>query len=396
MVVHAYYPIGEPRVQREAEALIDSGYQVDVICLHAPGEPDYANAYGVNIYRLPVRRHKDRGAMVQFLEYLAFFWLALVRLTSLHLRHRYQTVQTHNPPDFLVFAALGARLMGARIILDLHDLMPEFYASRFKRGMDSWPVRLLRWQERLACGFADQVITVTQPWGQTLIERGLPADKCSIVMNVADNKLFDGTRTEPRPAHRSGFHLFYHGSLTWRYGVDLALQALACLHHDLPDAYLTIHGRGDFLGNLQQLARELALDDLVDFSTEYVPMERLPALIASADLALVPYRCDVFTGGILPTKLMEYAAMGIPALVARTPVISAYFDETMVEFFTPENIQELVARIRSLYHTRARLDELARNICKFNQRHNWASQKTEYVDLVRRLALRQRQVLASN
>jgi glycosyltransferase involved in cell wall biosynthesis len=125
-------------------------------------------------------------------------------------------------------------------------------------------------------------------------------------------------------------------------------------------------------------------------------MERLPALIASADLALVPYRCDVFTGGILPTKLMEYAAMGIPALVARTPVISAYFDETMVEFFTPENIQELVARIRSLYHNRARLDELARNICKFNQRHNWASQKTEYVDLVRRLALRQRQVLASN
>jgi hypothetical protein len=70
-------------------------------------------------------------------------------------------VQAHNLPDFLVFAALVPKLLGARLILDLHDLMPEFYASRFKSGMTSFPIRLLCWQERLSCLFAKHVITVT-------------------------------------------------------------------------------------------------------------------------------------------------------------------------------------------------------------------------------------------
>ena len=38
MIVHAYYPVGETRVQREALALIDAGYAVDVICLREQGE----------------------------------------------------------------------------------------------------------------------------------------------------------------------------------------------------------------------------------------------------------------------------------------------------------------------------------------------------------------------
>ena len=80
MVVHAYYPIGEPRVQREAEALTDSGYEVDVICLRQPGEPAHATVHGVNVYRLPVRRHKGRGVPVQLLEYMIFFALALWRV----------------------------------------------------------------------------------------------------------------------------------------------------------------------------------------------------------------------------------------------------------------------------------------------------------------------------
>jgi glycosyltransferase involved in cell wall biosynthesis len=386
MVVHAYYPIGEPRVQREAEALIDHGYQVDVICLRQPGEPARELVYGVNVYRLPMCRHKGRGVFVQFLEYLAFFCLAFWRLTTLHFRRCYSVVQVHNLPDFLVFVALIPRLMGVKVILDLHDLMPEFYASRFKSGMSGWPVRLVRWQERVACRFANHVITVTEPWRQTLIQRGLSPDKCSVVMNVADSKLFRRDAIEVRSSQDGRFHLFYHGTLAQRYGIDLALRAVARLRHELPDVHLTIHGRGEFLGDLRRLAQELELGECVRFSTDYMPMEELPALIASANLALVPYRRDVFTDGILPTKLMEYAALGIPAIVARTPGISAYFDKTMVEFFTAEDVEELARCIQTLYHNRTRLDGLAHHIQKFNQRYNWASQKVEYVNLVKGLA----------
>lgn len=385
MVVHAYYPIGEPRVQREAEALIDSGYEVDVICLRQPGESTQDIVYGVNVHRLPVRRHKGRGVVVQLLEYLTFFCLALWRLTSWHLRHRYNVIQVHNPPDFLVLATLIPRLMGAKIVLDLHDLTPEFYASRFKSDMNRWPVRLVCWQEQLACRFANHVITVTEPWHQTLIRRGLSPDKCSIVMNVADSKLFQRDKIHTVASRDNRFHLFYHGTLAQRYGIDLALQAVARLRHDLPNICLTIHGRGEFLNDLRRLAQELALEEHVHFSTEYVPIEELPTLITTADIGLVPYRRDVFTDGVLPTKLMEYTALGVPAIAARTAAIEAYFDETMVQFFTPGDLDDLTRCIRELYHDRARLAAMVENARRFNQRYNWPAQSTNYIRLVDRL-----------
>lgn len=385
MVVHAYYPIGEPRVQREAEALIDDGYEVDVICLRQLDEPICDNVYGVNIYRLPVRRHKAHGIFVQLLEYLAFFCLAFGRLTTLHLRRRYGVIQVHNLPDFLVFVALIPRCMGARVILDLHDLMPEFYASRFEGNMTSLPVRLICWQEWLACGFANHVITVTENWRQTLIQRGLGCDKCNVVMNVADDRLFQQDGIKVHVPQDDQLHLFYHGNLAHRYGVDLILYAVARLRQDVLNVHLTIHGRGEFLDSLQRLAQELQLDNCVRFSTSYVPMQELPALIASADLGIIPYRRDILTDGILPTKLMEYAALGVPAIAARTPAISTYFGD-MVEFFTPEDVDELAQCIKSLYYNRSRLAELAHNIKQFNQHYNWARQKVEYLNLVERLA----------
>jgi len=77
MVVHAHYPLGETRVEREAQALIDHGYEVDVICLGAPSEPVLATVDGVQIHRLSVRRHKGGSFMAQLFEYLAFFGMGL-------------------------------------------------------------------------------------------------------------------------------------------------------------------------------------------------------------------------------------------------------------------------------------------------------------------------------
>ena len=83
MVVHAYYPLGETRVEREAHALIDQGYEVDVICLKVSGDLSNETINGVGIHRLPVSRHKKSGRFIQLLEYLAFFILASIKLSAL-------------------------------------------------------------------------------------------------------------------------------------------------------------------------------------------------------------------------------------------------------------------------------------------------------------------------
>jgi glycosyltransferase involved in cell wall biosynthesis len=390
MVVHANYPIGETRVEREALALVDRGYEVDVICLRFPTQPELAMVDGVQVHRLPVWRLKyGSGFVAQLFEYLAFFVLAFIRLARLHRQRHYNVVQVHNLPDFLVFAALIPKLSGARIILDLHDLMPEFYAERAGLSLDSLPVRLIRWQEQMACRFADQVITVTEIWRQALIQRGQPADKVTVVMNVADDRIFHrDTAPDAAPRDDGCFQLIYHGTFAQRYGLDLIVRAVDIIRQTVPNARLTLHGGGETQETLASLVDELGLQDYVQFSTDFVPTAELPNLLKKADLAIVPYRNGVFTSGILPTKLMEYTALGIPAIAARTSAIEHYFDDTMVEFFEPGDVDSLAGRIRRLSESPERLAELTQGSEKFNRQYSWPQVSAEYVALVDRLSRR--------
>ncbi len=386
MIVHARYPIGETRVEREARALVNHRYEVDVICLRAEKETIGETLDGINIYRLPVRRHKGSGLIAQLFEYLVFFVLASVKLAALHRQRHYSAVQVHNLPDWLVFAALIPRLTGARVILDLHDLMPEFYAARFNRSLASFPVRLLIWQEQVSCRFADHVITVTEAWRDTLITRGVAASKVSVVMNVADDRVFYRLDTGEQPRLEDGhLRLLYHGNLTHRYGVDLAIRAVNQLREQIPNIHFHIHGGGDARRALFELADDLNLKEQVSFSNHGLLTSELPALIKQADICLVPYRRDVFTDGILPTKLMEYAALGMPVIAARTPTMARYFDETMVQFFKPGDVDDLARCIRELHANPDRLAELARGCQNFNRRYNWTEISAEYVALVERL-----------
>ncbi|HEX6034262.1 MAG TPA: glycosyltransferase family 4 protein [Anaerolineales bacterium] len=387
MVVHSHYPIGEPRVERQAKALIQRGYHVDVICLRNEHEKPFEQVDGVEIFRLPVKRHRGVGPAVQMIEYLVFFILAFFRLSLLYLQRRYDSVQIHNLPDFLVFAALIPKLGGARILLDLHDLMPEFFASSFKTGMKSGAVRLLLIQEKLSCRFADHVITVTELWRKSLIQRGVAAEKVSVVMNVADDAIFRRTMladSEKKPA--GSFNLIYHGTLAHRYGIDLLIEALAMLRSQIPGIHLVIHGRGEFIEELRRQAKELNVESLITFSTQYLPMTDVPRLIQEADLGIVPYRRDIFTDGILPTKLMEYVALGVPVLAADTPIIRQYFSETMVQYFQPGDSNDLARNILWLYQHRDRLAMLAQNADQFNQQYSWNRIADSYAETLNRLS----------
>lgn len=389
MVVHSHYPIGEPRVEREAKALIQRGYKVDVICLRSDREKPFEQVDGVDIFRLPVQRHRGRGPAFQMLEYLTFFVLVFFRLSLLYVQRRYDSVQVHNLPDFLVFAALVPKLGGARLILDLHDLMPEFFASSFKTGMESAAVRLLLLQEKLSCRFADHVITVTELWRKSLIERGVAAEKVSVVMNVADDAIFHRlvipiTGNEAERADR--FNLIYHGTLAHRYGIDLLIDALAEIQHRIPGIHLVIHGRGEFIEELRSQAQRLGVESRITFSTQYLPMTDVPRLIQQADLGIVPYRRDIFTDGILPTKLMEYVALGVPVLAADTPIIRQYFSEGMVQYFQAGDANDLARNILWLYEHRDRLAALAQNADQFNQQYSWNIIADSYAETLHRLS----------
>lgn len=265
--------------------------------------------------------------------------------------------------------------------------MPEFFLSRSGDSLQDWSVQPVIWQEQLSCRFADAVITVTEPWRQALIQRGVPADKISVVMNVPDSTLFHRS-VRCGPAAQNGhtsFRLIYHGVQSYRHGLDILLRAVHQIRSQIPGLQLVLHGNGDAHNELVQLAADLEITDCVQFSTKFVSISQLPQLVSEADIGIVPYRRDIFTDGILPTKLMEYVALGIPAIASRTPVIETYFDETMVHFFEPSNVDDLASSILTLYRNPDYRKNLVQGSEQFMQKYNWPAQASQYVNLVERL-----------
>src|SRR5947209_13495828 len=142
-----WYPF-EPRALRLGQAAADAGYAVDVICLRQPHEKRYDIVNGVHIYRLPMSREYSRSLPMAVLGWCWFLLLAGITITYLHLKHAYDVIHVHNMPDFLVFATLFPRLLGAKIILDVQDACPELITEKAHGKLREVAILLATWQER--------------------------------------------------------------------------------------------------------------------------------------------------------------------------------------------------------------------------------------------------------
>ena len=189
VVVYSYYPT-DPRVRRAAEALSKEGAIVELICLQeTDDEPLHEVLNGVNITRIP--RKRRRGGILSYLaEYGAFILIAGLILTRRTIRRRFDLVHVHNMPDFLVFSALIPKLFGAKVILDLHDPMPELMRTLYGLQENSCPVRLLKVLERWSQRFADAIVTVNEACAKIFSERGCAREKITVVMNAPDEEIF--------------------------------------------------------------------------------------------------------------------------------------------------------------------------------------------------------------
>ncbi|MBA2373432.1 MAG: glycosyltransferase, partial [Chloroflexi bacterium] len=181
IVTHSVFE-EDPRIRREAEALVGAGWQVDVFALRGPGDPKAAAA-GIAIVPIDVGRHQGAGLPTYLVEYGSFLVRSGWALTRAHRRRRYRVVQVAAPPDPLIAAALPLRLVGVPIILDLHEATPEFFKSRFPRASNAVSDRLLHLAERVSIACARVVISVNGARHARLLGLGHRPDKLHVVTN---------------------------------------------------------------------------------------------------------------------------------------------------------------------------------------------------------------------
>jgi glycosyltransferase involved in cell wall biosynthesis len=384
----------DPRVKREAEALVERGHQVVFLAQRQPGQPDRETIAGVDVIKMPSVGNDGRSKLGYVLDYALFFgWIVLHTL-----RHplRYDIVHVNNMPDFHVLAAFVPRLLGRPVIHDVHDLMPELYAEKFGSDDRRVAIRLLKVQERWAGRFASAVLTVEARLKDILAARGIPAGKIHVLMNLPDDRIFRPRAPRAPRAPDAPFVLVYHGTLAHRLGLDIALEAVARARAEVPGLRLRIIGDGEERTPLGELRDRLGLQEVVEIHPP-VPVERIPSMIEDADVGLVPLRISGGTDIMLPTKLLEYVNVGIPCITPRTGTIGRYFDDKMVEFFQAENVDALATAIVRLARDPARCASLAQQATeRFGTTYRWSVHKKVYTDLVERLLGERARARASN
>jgi len=387
MLVHSYYE-EDPRVRRQAEALVRTGRQVDVISLRRPGDPRKGTLEGVRITRLDVQRHQGSPIATYLAEYTAFLARATFALARAHRRRRYGLVQVHTPPDFLVGAALPLRLAGVPLLLDLHEATPEFFRSRWPGASNPLTIGGLTVVERVAIAVASRALSVTEARHERLIGLGIPTRKLAVIRNGPVLARFDPDAHPRRPFMADGtLRLTYAGALTPLYAIEDVVDAVAILARERPDLPVTLdlYGRGDREQELRDRAGRLGVGDRVCFHGR-IPLHAVAGALAGADLVLSPIRRNRFSEMSLSTKVYEGAVMEKPVVAADLPAARAEFDGDTLAWYEPDDPADLArAILRTVDDPAWRAAAVARAAVRARELA-WDGEAPRYLALVEELA----------
>jgi glycosyltransferase involved in cell wall biosynthesis len=392
-VRHCYYYPYELKVKREADALQASGFQSHVICLRDHDEPAREVIDGVRVYRLPVRHR--RGRILRYLyEYNAFFMLASILLMWLHVRHRLRVVQVHTMPDYLVFCALVPRLTGSRVVLHLHEPMPELFGTMFRRWYLVPFVSLITFAQRVSIAFADRATTVTREMKDAFASHGSNVGKVTVVLNVPDDRLFRldlyehlrarvaAVKAEDR--RRGVIRIFTHGAIEERYGNDTIVRALPRLCEEFPGVQFRFLGKGGYLDELLALASDLGVRDRVHY-LGFVPFDQMVEEILAADVCIVAQKRNPYSDLVHTNKMFEYMALERPVVASRLASTASYFPDDAVAYYDPDNPADLASRIAAVVKDPAATSVRIEAATRCYHQHRWENERKKYLGVYEEL-----------
>jgi glycosyltransferase involved in cell wall biosynthesis len=390
VLLFSHYP-ADPRPRRAAEALAGEGANIDLICLRdGDGEPAHETYGTINVTRVRLKRY--RGSKLGYVgQYAAFVLTSFFYIASRSFMRRYDLVHVHNMPDVLVFAAIVPKLLGAKVILDLHDPMPELMRTIFKLPEDSFSVVVLKRLEKWSIRFADLVLTVNLACKKIYSSRSCQPDKIKVVINSPDDEVFhfqsgDVCRVHGKNGNGSKpFVILYHGSLVHRNGFDLAVESLEKVRKNIPSARLMVCGkRTDFFEKVMESAQRRGLDRNVDY-LGVRNLKEIVEAIEDCDLGIIPNHRNIFTEINTPTRIFEYLALAKPVIAPKTKGIQDYFGDNDLIFFELGNSDDLARKIEFAFSHPAEVAETVKRGQEIYLSHTWSRERLSLLNSISEL-----------
>jgi glycosyltransferase involved in cell wall biosynthesis len=329
MFVENYFP-QDTRVKNECDLLREAGYSITVIALRKKNEKLIEVIEKVQVYRIPrlnlfKKTPKDNPGALDRLwlkvkafvgymgEYIYFTGGCYVLSLYVAVKHGFDVIHAHNPPDTLFLVAALYKPFGKKFVFDHHDLCPELYQSRY-RAKKGFVTQALQFLEKCSLKMADIIIATNESYRQIQVERGkVEPQNVYIVRNGPNRRRLLPSPPNEKLRSMNKCILCYIGSLNPQDGVDYLLRSLRDLAFKLnrKDFYCVIMGSGDSLEDLRSMARELGLDSYVEL-TGFIPDEDLLRNLSAADICVDPDPSSPLNDVSTWIKIMEYMAFGKP------------------------------------------------------------------------------------
>jgi len=367
----------DTRVMKEAATLAAAGWSVMVVCLRGGGLPDFEQREGY-----VVRRVADATAASwrSPMRKLAQMRRRERALTEAAIAEQPDVVHCHDT-DTLAAGHKVASAIGARLVLDAHELFPDMLAGH---GRGSRMVQAYwRHIERTLVPRTDLVITVNDSRARILRERyGVEP---LLVQSTPDVEPL-----APRAVLRSQLGIsestpivLYQGGLIAGRSLHRLVGAVALVD----GLVLAVQGAGPEEERLREVARERGVDERVRFMG-WIQPEKLHAYACGADVGVVIYEPTSLNNFYAaPNKLYAYLMAGLPMVASDFPGLrEIVVGEGVGAVFDPMDEESIAGAIRGLLEdpaSRARMSEAARALAE--TRYNWSVDSRQLVGAYERL-----------
>ena len=302
------------RVWQESCALRDAGYEVIVICPRMRGCMESEEFLeGIQIYRHWISEEAG-GVTGFFREYASALWGEWRLAWKAWRRHKFKLIHLCNPPDLLFLVAWPFKLLGVKVIYDVHDLWPEMFEAKFGgRGLFYWLVRMA---ERLTYACADVVMATNESVRFVAESRGGKSTGKVFVVRTAPTIAHADFQSDEGMRKGRRFLVGYIGVMGNADGLNYLVDAAAHLVHERGrhDIHFLLMGTGPEHENLSRQRDALKLQDYVDLPGR-VSNEFLFSALRTIDVGVSCDPINPYNDHCTMNKVLEYMTFEKPQVL---------------------------------------------------------------------------------
>jgi glycosyltransferase involved in cell wall biosynthesis len=258
----------------------------------------------------------------------------------------------------------------------MHEIMPEFFMSKFKVPVRHPVVRVLLFLERISLKFADEVITINEPIKNIFQARAIPGKPITVVMNT-----ISGWDSDGRKRRHKGFNCVYHGTVTDLYGLDAAIEGFSEACRQCGDMNFHIFGGGPQVAQLKRMTKDLKIEARVIFHGEMLHSQLIDSL-GEMDLGILAIRKDIFLNLSFSNKLAEYVYLRIPVISSDLDATKYYFTGEDILYFEAGNSRDLSEKIVFAYMNRGQIQKMAESAYEKARAFGWEIMAERYLNVV--------------